>query len=132
METLSFTHRVYNETLTAPGGIGGECVDLANVVLSDVYHLSPVRRNAIDWQGVQLPGWRWTGNTPRNWPMIGSLVVWGPYAPLGIGQYGHIALLLDADINTFLSLDQNWIPGSPCTCVKHTYGGVLGWLTPPH
>lgn len=127
MGVASFIGKHEGSYVTAPGGIGGQCVDLANMALIEIYNLPPVRANAIDWQRAAIPGFKWIANTPNNYPTAGALVVWGPWPGLGIGDYGHIALAVSADPLTLVTFDQNWPPNEPCQMVIHGYGGVLGW-----
>jgi hypothetical protein len=130
VSVLSFTSRHLGSFVTAPGGVGHQCVDLANLYLLEEYRAPHQYLNAKDWVHASIPGWAWVANTPLNVPPAGALVVWGPYAPLSIGQYGHIALVLVADVNRLVSTDQDWPFGAPCTLQLHTYGGVLGWQLP--
>lgn len=130
MKLLDFVARYNGQFLTAPGGIGGQCVDLSNQYLIDVLSDQPVRANAIDWRLASIVGMRWVANTPTNAPPAGALVVWKEYAPHGIGQYGHIALALVSDTNHLITFDQDWPIGSPCALTLHDYGGVLGWHAP--
>jgi hypothetical protein len=116
--------------VTAPGGYGGQCVDLCNVFLIEERHQQPVRANAIDWSHVTIPGMSWVANSPSNFPPPGSIVVWGEYPPHGIGPYGHVAVSVLADGMNVLSFDQNYPSGTPCHLQYHDYGGVLGWHKP--
>jgi hypothetical protein len=52
------------------------------------------------------------------------LIIWG----YGIGPYGHIAIFVNGDVNSFTSFDQNYPIGSPCKLVNHNYNNVIGWL----
>jgi hypothetical protein len=126
---LAFAQRQLGQTLTAPGGIGGECVDLVNVWLVQSRGLSPVHRNAVDWAGQRLPGLIWVKNTPANVPPRGAIVVWIESAEVGIGVFGHIALNLTADAMVLCTIDQNWA-GRYATLQLHSYHGVLGWHVP--
>lgn len=130
MALLRFTFTHSYTRVTAPGGVGGQCVDLANLYLIDVYGLAPVRRNAADWAHVTIPGWHWTPNGPSNFPAPGAIVVWGADARIGTGAAGHIAIAIDADADLLLSFDQNWPAGHTCAIVEHDYTGVLGWHSP--
>ncbi len=130
MYALAFVTKYRGHLITAPGGVGGQCVDLVNVYLLEALGGQPVRLNAVDWQHTQVPGFTWTPNTPTNTPPRGSLVVWRPYPPHGIGQYGHIALAIAADPTELLTFDQDWPTGAPCSLVSHDYGGVVGWHQP--
>lgn len=125
---LTFTVGVAGHYVQSPGGLGGECVDLANVYIIEQIGLPNQFLNAVDWQHVHLKGLTWVANGRDNFPSSGDIVVWNSYAPLGIGANGHIAVCVLADSNHLLSLDQNWPSGSTVTFVVHSYGGVAGWL----
>lgn len=127
---VAFITRWRGQPCNFPGGAGGQCVDLANEYLQDVWKHAPQHRNAVDWAGIALPGMRWLANSPTNTPPAGSLVVWGPYAKEEIGGFGHIAIAVYAEVMELLTFDQNWPEGSPCSLVTHDYGGVLGWHRP--
>lgn len=120
------------QVVTAPGGLGGQCVDWVNVYLHDVFGLSPIHANAVDFAHTPIPGWTWIANAPHNFPPMGAVVVWGPSHLAGTGLYGHVAVALMADVRYLLTLDQNWPQGSPVRLVAHTYDGVLGWWAPGH
>jgi len=123
---LGFTRQHIGQHVTSPGGLGGQCVDWANLWLMECGGAEQFA-NAVSWVTLRIPGWVWVPNGPSNAPPAGALVVWGPYPPLGIGQYGHIALALAADSMELVTSDQNWPPGAAVALVLHTYGGVLGW-----
>lgn len=130
MTPLAFARRYNGTRITSSGGVGGECVDLANQWLAECCGLAHVFRNAVEWAQLGLAGMRWTINTPLNAPLPGSLAVWAPTPSLGIGPNGHIALVLIADNMTLLTLDQNWPVGSAVEMRLHPYAGVVGWQVP--
>lgn len=63
-------------------------------------------------------------NTPTGVPQKGDIIFWGT----GIGQYGHVAIFHDGDVNKFNSFDQNWNGHQYCETISHPYTSVLGWL----
>lgn len=132
MNVLHWASYYPGRLITAPGGAGGQCVDIVNVYVS-ARGLPLVRLNAADWaRPGTLPGWRWVPNGPANYPALGDVVVWSRDVPaLGIGPYGHIAVAMAGDPDRLLSLDQDWPVGSPVALTWHTYKGVAGWWTPP-
>lgn len=130
MTPLDFAWKHIGDVVTAPNGLGGQCVDLANLWLLEAYGLPHVYADAVNWRLAHIPGWHWVQNGPTNYPPPGALVVWGPNAPWGIGQAGHIALVLAADANHILTLDQNWPEHAPTSVHLHDYRGVLGWQQP--
>lgn len=130
MRTLAFLRSVLGRVVMAPGGLGGQCVDLANLYLIEVWGKPEIHANAADWQHAAVQGMTWERNAPANHPPAGAIVVWGPYAPHGIGVFGHIAVCLTADTMDLVTLDQNWPDGAPCRMTLHDYGGVIGWFRP--
>jgi hypothetical protein len=129
MRLLSFAVGVLGKRVTAEGGLGGECVDLANLYIADCYGLPHVWSDAIDWHRVRLPGFTWVPNSATNHPDAGSLVVWGQNKQAGTGKNGHIAICMYAEVMYLLTLDQNWSIEA-CTFNLHTYSGVMGWHSP--
>jgi hypothetical protein len=131
MNIVAWCRGVVGRVLTAPGGVGGQCVDLINVYLV-ARGGAPVRANAADFaRAGAVPGWRWVPNGPGNAPVAGDIVVWrANVAGEGIGPYGHIALAMAADSMQLLTLDQDWPYGAPVALVWHRYAGVEGWHTP--
>lgn len=63
-------------------------------------------------------------NTPTGVPQNGDIVFWGT----GIGPYGHVAIFINGDVNSFNSFDQNWNGHQFCETINHNYNSVLGWL----
>lgn len=63
-------------------------------------------------------------NTPDNVPLAGDIIVWGQE----VSPYGHIAVFVDGDVNTFHSFDANWPLSALPHLQEHNYSGVLGWL----
>lgn len=98
-----------------------QCVDLANAYLRDVLNHPIIEwTNAVDFPS-KLPDFTYILNTPDGVPQEGDLVVWG-------GTYGHIAIFIEGDTNSFRSFDQNYHSGTPCHVQGHTYSNVIGWL----
>jgi len=103
-----------------------QCVDLANLYIRDVLHFPIIEwTNAKDFPSKGGNNYTWIANTPTGVPEEGDLVVWG-------GTYGHIAIFIEGDVNSFRSFDQNYPTGSPCHIQNHNYTSpqVLGWMRP--
>src|SRR5581483_7312163 len=77
---LRFVRRHQGQRVTAPGGLGGQCVDLSNLYLAEEWGRSHVYKNAKDWAGIPITGMRWVPNAPTNAPPPGAIVVFRPYA----------------------------------------------------
>lgn len=105
---------------TAPN----QCVDLANQYIQDVLGFPIIEwTNAVDFPTRAGDRYEWIENGPVNIPQEGDIVVWD-------GQYGHIAIFVEGDVNRFKSFDQNYPIGTPCHLQEHNYSGVNGWLRP--
>jgi hypothetical protein len=131
MNVVSWARARVGRTLTAPGGLGGQCVDLVNLYVA-ARGVPLQRLNAVDWwHSAKLPGWRWVPNGPANYPRLGAVVVWNSnVTAVGTGPYGHIAVALAADALALLTLDQGWPADAPVSVIWHQYTGVLGWWEP--
>lgn len=116
----------YLEVAGSPGA-QNQCVDLANGYIRDVLGLPIIEwTNARDFPSKAGDNYEWLVNTPTGVPQYGDLIIWQH------NQYGHIAIYLDGDTNTFNSFDQNYPTGTPCHVQSHNYTSpqVAGWLRP--
>lgn len=117
------------------GAYGGQCVDLFRFYVHEVL-------NQPQPKGVTGAADFWTNyptdpnlnkyfdriaNTPNGIPQAGDVMVWNKNAG---GGYGHISIYLKGDVNSFVSLDQNWPTLNKVTETNHNYNNVLGWLRP--
>lgn len=69
-------------------------------------------------------------NTAEGVPQKGDIICWDK----GIGAFGHIAIILEANVNTFTVVQQN---GYTNTMPAHkttypNYNHVIGWLRPKY
>jgi len=115
------------------GAYGDQCMDLMHQ-----YHVEVL--GIIDYRTLAAPAakdvylqfetrfnhdlFEKIANTPTGVPNPGDIVLWGT----GIGPYGHVAVFVSGDANSFKSFDQNWPVDSKCHLQDHNYTGVLGWL----
>ena len=118
------------------GYYGAQCKDYANAYSS--FHGHPLKASNANatWTIAQDPFWQKLANTPTFLPQVGDIVVWGAWTG---NTYGHIGVVLDANLNTFRSVDQNWFnanstTGSPAAIVSHNYTNprVVGFLRPTY
>lgn len=66
-------------------------------------------------------------NSPAGVPAAGAIMVWD--SNWG-GGYGHTAVVVSANINTFDCLEQNDGDGGVTHVGRHDYAHTLGWFTP--
>lgn len=109
------------------GAYGFQCMDEAEEYNRDVVGAPRIGGDAIDTPPrFNRSLYDWIDNTPTNVPAKGDIMVWGSK----VGQYGHIAVFVNGNVNSFVSFDQNWPLGSVCHQQSHNYNGVLGWARP--
>ena len=107
------------------GAYGFQCMDLAHRYAVDVIRQDiPSAPAAKDVWNKTTIGYDKIKNIPEGLPQKGDIVIWGTE----IGSYGHIAVFIEGNLNTFTSFDQNFPIGSLCHKQPHSYKGVLGWL----
>lgn len=131
------------------GKNGCQCADLMYLYVQEVLGVpfsnqSAIRNNAYTiFQGIPSTGITLRNydnaditlskilNTPTNFPQKGDIIFWNTSIN---GSYGHVAIVVSADVNTFTSIDQNWVHpssnGSAAALVTHSYSSVAGWLHP--
>lgn len=106
------------------------CVDLYRQYCKEVLQIpqSPLVVGAADiWDSYLKTRFNRVSNTPKGIPDKGNIMIWSKKSG---GGYGHVAIFIEGDINSFKSFDQNWPIGSLCAITKHHYKNVLGWLRP--
>lgn len=113
------------------GVYGAQCVDLIKRYCSVHWGWTP-KGNAKEYATIALPNSSWTRikNTADFIPQPGDIAIWTN------GTYGHVAIIISANINNFVSVDQNWYNangtvGSPAAKVPHNYSGFWGVIRPP-
>lgn len=122
------------KTIDTDGAYDGQCMDLMHKYLQDVFgyplsHLAAGAAMNVYLNFASMAGkdkFAQIANTPTAIPQKGDIVFWGA----GVGPYGHVAVVVDADVNGFTSFDQNWNNVQKCELIKHNYNYVLGWLHP--
>lgn len=113
----------------------GQCVDLFRQYVNDVLKLpqpSGVVGAADFWTRYETDlilknNFTKIPNTPDGVPQKGDVMFWNKKAG---GGFGHVAIFISGDANSFVSFDQNWPTLSVCTKTTHNYTNVYGWLRP--
>jgi archaellum component FlaC len=112
------------------GFYGGQCVDLYRFYVKEVlgFPQSPGVGGAAEiWDSASPEYYDFITNTPSGVPEPGDIVIWNRRAG---GGFGHVAIFLHGDVNSFTSLDQNWPTLDKVTETQHNYTNVIGWLRP--
>lgn len=140
--TDAFVNANIGRCIDMDGAYGYQCVDLMHAFIQNVlgvpraYH--SIRGNAYQIYanigssvtisyGSRTVRLDKIANTPTGVPQKGDIIFWN--TSVG-GGYGHVAIFISGDVNSFSSLDQNWPVGSCVQKINHTYSNVAGWLRP--
>jgi mannosyl-glycoprotein endo-beta-N-acetylglucosaminidase len=110
------------------GVYGAQCVDLIKLYATKVVGSPALKGNAVDLARNPYPadyGYQW--NSPFYIPQPGAIAIWNEKVGEG---YGHAAVILEAHLMWFRSLDLNWPKGSAVQEVRHSYKNVKGFLLP--
>ena len=108
----------------------GQCVDLYRQYVQEVLNLPqsiPVRGAADIWSTASPSYYKLIKNTPTAVPSRGDIIIWNKRVG---GGFGHVAIFLRGDVNSFVSLDQNWPTLNKVTETEHNYKNITGWLHP--
>jgi|SRR3990172_1558810 len=115
------------------GVYGAQCMDLMHQYCVEVLGISDGRVLAKDYaKNVFLDFDNTFGheffnkieNSLLGVPKEGDIVFWSS------NPYGHVAVFIEGDIDSFRSFDANYPLGSPCHIQEHKYNNVIGWLHP--
>lgn len=121
------------------GRYGGECVDLYNFYMRDVFGLNPWKHGAVNGAkdlAKNLPKYtelKWVKNDPFNanqLPPKGAIIVFN--GPIG-GGYGHVGIVIEATASKLIIFDQIGAEDprleAPARKRNQTalWGYVLGW-----
>lgn len=117
------------------GAYGAQCVDLIVEYCKANFGWNPQGSgNAEAYRRVNLPNssWQRIQNTPEFIPQPGDIAIWNPAE--SNGYCGHVAIIISADINSFVSVDQNLkgsANGSAAEKTTHNYKNFWGVIRPP-
>lgn len=103
-----------------------QCVDEASDYNINVVGGQRFTGNAKDIFGQQTGVLTWVRNAPQGVPTKGSVFVYGPTWG---GGFGHVGVVLSADLNTVTLLEQN-VSAPRVTVGTHRYDGSIGWGIP--
>ena len=107
---------------------GAQCVDLYDFYCKEVLG-APIHyvTGAKDiWDNYPKEHFTKIPNTPDGIPTPGSVMIWGRE----YGPWGHVAIVISADVNRFKVLSQNDPVDTPTQIRDYNYNYVLGWLKP--
>jgi hypothetical protein len=118
------------------GSFGAQCVDLARFYFSEVCGLKKQPAGVVGAKDFYLnfekdpvltEYFEKIPNTPKFVPLPGDVAIWDKTPG---NSYGHIAIVVTGNVQSFSSFDQHLPKSAPCRIVHHTYKNVLGFLRP--
>ena len=131
MTLNEFVQRYNGKYVDTDGAYGGQCMDLMHqycVEILGIQDLSVLAAPSAQQVWNNFPNVKGhelfdkIENTPTGIPQEGDIMLWTNL------PYGHVAIFVEGDANSFRSFDQNYPTGSPCHIQNHTYASVGGWL----
>ncbi|MDO0948242.1 N-acetylmuramoyl-L-alanine amidase [Mammaliicoccus sciuri] len=133
-EAYSYMNKLVGKGWDFDGSFGWQCFDLVNFYwnyltggqLYGLYAKDIPFKNNFDGLATVYE------NTPSFLPQKGDIVVWNGNWGEGCG---HVAIVHSANINTFVSLDQNWWGGGRnktevAQYITHTYDFPMYFIRP--
>jgi hypothetical protein len=109
-----------------------QCMDLMHQYIYEVLEITDKSVCAAPSAYQVYTQFKWPNhftkiaNTPEGVPEKGDIVLFGQT----IGQWGHVCIAIEGNVDKFRSFDSNWPTGSLPKIIEHSYVGVLGWLRP--
>jgi surface antigen len=105
-----------------------QCVDLVQIYNKEVINAPSLKGNAKDYAVNTQPNfYEYKINYLWYIPPRGSIAIWNDKAG---GGFGHVSIVLSANLMKFTSLDQNWPTGAVVSEIEHNYINVMGFLVP--
>ena len=127
-EAVNWVYSQEGDYLDYDGAYGAQCVDLIKYYYDYFGVAGYAKGNAYTYATNSLPpNWTRIQNTADFVPEPGDIAVWT--SAVGSGA-GHVAIILSADVHSFVSMDQNWPKGSACCQVTHNYNNFWGVVRP--
>jgi len=130
MTFKEFIEKYTGKEVDFDGYYGTQCMDLMHQYVYDVLEEKDKTLLAAPSAYEVFKNFRWENlfekinNTPSGLPEEGDIMFWNT----GVGKWGHVAMFVDGDLDSFNSFDANWPTGSLPKMINHTYKSVAGWL----
>jgi hypothetical protein len=133
MNLSEFIKKYDGKTVDFDKAYGGQCQDLFNQYLVDVWNIpNPIQQfpvaSAYQNYGYAKnnPNFVCVPNDPTAVPQSGDVIIWNQ----GVGPHGHVGIFVEGDVMNFKAFEQNWNGVQKCRMVNHPYDHVTGWFRP--
>ena len=139
-EAVAWANAQVGKSINVDGVHGAQCVDLIAAYTYDVFGQNVMganrgnTTNAVNLITINLPaGYTRIQNSASFIPQPGDIFIFDRR----ISQYGHTGIVISANMNSFVSIDQNWINandtvGSPAARITHNYNAFWGVIRPTY
>lgn len=127
-EAIAWAKAQVGKSLDFDGYYGAQCMDLILYYCAK-FGWRPYG-NAVDLKNATVPsGWQKIQNSATFVPEVGDIFIFT------MAPYGHTGIITSANMNSFTSIDQNWVNasnnGSAGANVTHNYNTFWGVIRPP-
>jgi D-alanyl-D-alanine carboxypeptidase len=125
--TDEFVKKYNGEPIDWDGSYGNQCMDLMLQYVNDVLGIPGAPLGAATAYQSFVNGHYLFDKfiySSGSRPQTGDIIYWDTT----VGFAGHVAVVVSAGNDSFISFDQNWPVGSVCHEQQHDYTGVAGWL----
>jgi hypothetical protein len=131
MTLKDFIKKYENKTVDFDGAYGGQCVDLFNQYIKEVWGIKePIKEFPVA-SAYQLfdkakakPNFITQLNGPNDVPKAGDVIIWNQ----GVGPHGHVGIYVSGDVMKFTAFEQNWNNIQKCVKNSHSYNHITGWF----
>lgn len=130
MDLTAFEKATLGKPIDFDHALGYQCMDLIEQYNQDVIHAPRLGGDAINLLNNPRSGfYDYYPNGLTYVPPRGAIAIWGNNVG---GGKGHCAIVLSANLLTFVSLDQNWPNSTLVHEQSHNYLSpkVVGFLVP--
>ena len=139
-EAVAWANAQIGKSINVDGVYGAQCVDLIAAYTYDVFGQNVMganrgnTTNAVNLITIALPaGYTRIQNSASFIPQPGDIFIFDKR----ISIYGHTGIVISANMNSFVSIDQNWINanntvGSPAARITHNYNAFWGVIRPTY
>lgn len=131
MKLKEFIKKYQNKTVDYDKSFGGQCVDLFNQYLVDVYKINEPIKEFPVVSAFQLfdmakrkPNFETQNNGLFDIPKEGDIIVWNK----GVGVHGHVGICVKAGLMSLEVFEQNWNGVQSCVINKHNYKYITGFF----
>lgn len=114
------------------GAYGAQCFDLFRFYVKEVWGLpqfpaTGTQGAKVIFDQVDETVYKKIPNTPDGVPEKGDVLIYDGRAG---GGYGHVVVVISADINNIVVFEQNRPTNSPCHIGNANYSACRGWFRP--